>query len=255
MDHKVKLIEYLYGEMDREELKTFEQLLSSNEQLRAELASLQAARKFAASDHDVVPTGLVQIMPTKNGASAPSPWRSKWMAIAASLLVLMVAGKLLDVRVVAEEGQFAIQYGEVSMTDGKDVRVIVQEELEREHKYLETKLASLTQQIEKQLGARVENGGNDKGLEDQLAAYSNQISALKTDLRNDQLARYNTLLEQLHQDQRDHSTELMQGMVRYVEAQRQQDLELINQGFENLSMAVQLGENYTQFVNQPLQKF
>jgi len=254
MDHKMKLIDYLYGEMNQDERATFEQQLAGNEELRDELASLQAARKFARMDQDVAPAGLVHILPR---SQAPArTWNLKWLAWAASFLVLLVAGKLLDVRVVAQEGQFAIQYGEISSPPPvEDVRTIVQDELKREHEYLQTQLASFSERLDDQFQSQPNKDENYRELETQLAVYTKQITSLKTELRNDQAERHNSLLERLHQNQRDHSTELMQGMVRYVENQRRQDLELINQGFNNLSMAVQLGENYTQFVNQPLQKF
>lgn len=253
MDHKMKLIDYLYGEMDKDERKTFEQQLANSKELQDQLASLKSARSFAASDRDVAPSGLVHVMPARSAQR--SGWNLKWLAWAASFLVLLVAGKLLDLRVVAEEGQFAIQYGEIPSQTTDDIRSIIQDELKLEQQNLQTQMASLVDKFDSRVQPLPVRDENYVDLEDQLAIYARQVASLKTELRNDQAARHNTLLERLHENQRSHSSELMQGMVRYVENQRQQDLELINQGFRNLSMAVQLGENYTQFVNQPLQKY
>lgn len=252
MDHKIKLMEYLYGEMDASAKEEFEQLLKTDEALQKELDTMQKTRSFLATDRDLVPQGKVQIV-SHSGIGKNSIFRSKWFTMAASLLMLLIAGKLLDIRMVAKSGEFVVQFGDRVESPKDDMLQMIREELKTEHQFLELQLASFQQQLEQKLESPAPE--IQKGFQTQFASYNRQIKNLKTDLEVAQADRYNTFMDQMQRDQKQYSKELMQGMFQFVEAQRQEDLKLISQGFKNLSRAIQLGEDYAQFANQPLQKF
>ena len=104
-----QLLEYLYGEMDEKQRIIFKESLQSDESLQQELSELEMVRKFLdhRTDEKMEPARIVVQRPT---VVRPI---SKWWLVAASLLVLLIAGKLLELNISWQDNQMTIAFGEV----------------------------------------------------------------------------------------------------------------------------------------------
>ena len=95
--NKEKLINYLYQEMSPSEKSSVEH----NKEMMKEVNELASVRTFLRSDADVKPNAAPIFIKPKRRIVI-----SKWWAMAASLALLLAAGKVFDVRVEKKPNQF-----------------------------------------------------------------------------------------------------------------------------------------------------
>ena len=146
-------MDYLYGEMTPGEKKDFEQKLSENTDLRKEYAVLKSVRQ----ELDKLKDKEVMEPFSTWGKYRSSSWLGSYSrrkiivfrpvtAVAASLLILMLFGFLTNFSIsINDQGLFLgfgnqIQTGEEKFIRKEDVKVLVQDELDKNNKMLLTKL-------------------------------------------------------------------------------------------------------------------
>lgn len=117
-DWKEKLMDYLYDEMETQERVAFEIELAQNEQLRAELQQLQSTRNITGrlDDETVSAPPFFQVHHTEKNHSKPQG--IKWfMAVAASLLLLIVAAKFAGLQISSRQGEFKMAFGKAKQVE------------------------------------------------------------------------------------------------------------------------------------------
>ncbi|MBX2816369.1 MAG: hypothetical protein KTR24_10235 [Saprospiraceae bacterium] len=245
-----KLIDYLYGEMAPEETEAFESRLRKDKELADKLSALRSVQEHLREDIDLEPPANVQIVPLRSKRAISKHW---WAA-AASLLVLLIAGKALDLNLHLDSKQLTIAFGKdesVKPLDRQEVLQLLEEEFDAQQLYVDQRLHELNNKIL----MPAESYPSPNAIETQFASYERQLNSMQEDIRKDQLTRYNQFLDRMDRDQRSYSRELMQDIFEYVEAQRQQDLRAINEGFKTISRALQTNDGGADLINPSLQKF
>src|SRR4051812_30295242 len=91
---------YVYGELEGQEKEKFEQYLIQNPAAQKELEKFQGLRKVLANvgDKEVIAPPIV-IGESKQRFLWNAPYLKPIISVAASLLLIMLAGKLTDARV------------------------------------------------------------------------------------------------------------------------------------------------------------
>lgn len=104
---------YLYGELQGEEKKTVEKYLSENPEAMASLQSMMDVRKILSvvEDKEVIAPPIV-MEDSKQRYFWNTPYLKTVISIAASLMLLLVAGKILDLRVSYANSTAQISFGE-----------------------------------------------------------------------------------------------------------------------------------------------
>ena len=240
---KTKIIEYLYGEMSPEEENAFKARLAKDPVLRKEWEAMNNTRAFLKDHMDEIPMSHPLVVKT----GKKNIFKSKWWAIAASLALLMICGKLLDLRVSVGNGQLAIHYG-AQAEEKQEQPVLPVLTLEE--------LAASIDGLKKDLIDRIDKyQGEVENTDAQLETYKNSMSALVNNLKSDQERLTRDLWQQFTDDQKEYTALLVDDFVEYVDLQRQQDLRLINESIYNLAQLIQMEtEQMAQYVYQPIQK-
>ena len=236
--NKEKLISYLYQEMHASERRSLE----TNQEMMKEARELAEVRAFLQSDED------------ESGGNTPifiKPKRrinlSKWWALAASLVILLVAGKLLDVRFEKKGNQLTLSYGELPEAD-----------IDLQSQFKETLVSLVNRQ--RDLNDRIDGLQNIANKNTQTTNETNDYRMSPASLRH-LLEKENSLFaeqltQQLQQDQQAYTLEVVNTLLDFWDGQRKQDLQVVNNGLQNLAQTIQLNsDEFAQFTNQSVQNY
>jgi hypothetical protein len=238
-----KIMDYLYGEMSEEEKSQFEIKMREDDALKREVESINEVRSFLQEHKDEPLPSTTTIV--------EKPARiyhfSKWWAIAASLLLLLIAGKVLDFRVKTGDGQLVMGFGPI---EENAVIEPIQPGFTAEQ--LEGILVSFKDEIrselDKQAELMVQSDQKISDQRDEMNRWMNQVQ-----LDQSQLAE--ALWNAYDSDKNLFTTRLVNDFIKYNETQRQEDLEMINKGFSDLARMIKMNiDPAAHLVYQPTQK-
>ncbi len=223
--NNVEIMDYLYGEMEDEQRKEFESRVENDKALREELQSLEQVRLFLHKSEDQEP------VVKKTRTAKLSIFRSRWFAIAASLLVLLVAGKLLDLRMMVSNQQFVVQFGD-------EIPVIPPDDVEKYDQILAA-LQSLQTKVDQKADLSLVR--NQLDSENSLSE-GDLVKAFKQSLQDQNRNLSREVSDRVQLEQRAYVQDVVTDLIQYWDAQREEDLRLLNNGLENLAQAIQLND-------------
>lgn len=107
------LMAYLYGELQGEEKRSVEKYLAENPQAMKDLQGLMDVRKILSviEDKEVIAPPIV-MEDSRQRYFWNTPYLKTVISIAASVMLLLVAGKVLDLRINFEGNSAQISFGE-----------------------------------------------------------------------------------------------------------------------------------------------
>ncbi|MFN8336967.1 MAG: hypothetical protein U0U09_17680 [Cyclobacteriaceae bacterium] len=107
------LMAYLYGELQGEEKRSVEKYLAENPQAMKDLQGLMDVRKILSviEDKEVIAPPIV-MEDSRQRYFWNTPYLKTVISIAASVMLLLVAGKILDLRINFEGNSAQISFGE-----------------------------------------------------------------------------------------------------------------------------------------------
>ena len=229
---KEQIVDFLYKEMSDRERMDMVSSLKSNAQLSQKIAELENVRSFLQTSNDV---SVQAEAPISTPKPSKSIFRSRWWAIAASLLVLLVAGKLLDVRVTWDERQLTMGYGEHQ--EGMESELATQQQLAT----LQATLVSLQERLDAQEEVVPVQTASNQTIDDET--YQRLLVSLQQTIRNENQTLKQNLAEQIQSEQNAHVESLLSNVMDYWDAQRREDLKMINDGILNLAGALNVPTN------------
>ena len=246
MDKKERLIDYLYGEMTEAERREFEELLSQDEEMRAEWNALQQTRSRLAELPEIRPEATVVTI------EAPRPRWSKWGwragAAAAVLLLLSLLNPRLEIGsngLVLALGAPAPAETNAPTTDEASMANL-QEQLAQRDRELEQRLLQLDTQWQNRLAQREER--LQQNWDRQLAIYQTQR---QKDL--EKFAQYLVdLVQNLQLEQQEELRLLLTRFWSQWQETRAADLESIESEFVNLYRNFELNQSETEAILKSL---
>lgn len=244
--NKEKLLDYLYDEMSEPEKSAFENELAQDSALKKELEEMQMVRGYLKRSQDEISA------PVKLVINRPEVryFRSRWWAIAASLLVLLIAGKLMNLRINVTDQQLLLSYGPVQSEN-----TITPGELMESH----ADLVQTVNQLKKQIaiyGQSMEAVAVGKAANQEPQPDNEVLVNMLRNYLADQKGLENRVAGKILEDQQKYIQAVAQDLIRYWDEQRKNDLRIINEGMQNLVQSIQYGqEDLTQFVNNTYQNY
>jgi hypothetical protein len=235
------LMAYLYDELSGEESVLVEKYLLENPSAKKELESLQHLRKMMAtiSDKEVIAPPIV-VEDNNQRFFWNAPYFKTISAIAASLLLLMVAGKIMDVQV-------NYSGNEVSMSFGKPVDKITEQPLaqgltaEQVQNMINSSMTQNNQIVQASLNESQEK--LNASIRKNLALNSSKINGLvqqASRASQDEIRQYVAGLQNQNQelvkdyfqlstaDQQKYIEGLLVDFAKYIKQQHNNDLETLN---------------------------
>jgi hypothetical protein len=243
--NREKILDYLYGEMTSGEKVQFERSIAENGELRKEIDEFQLVREYLgrSKDHTISPLQMVVKAPVSRNI-----W-NQWWAVAASLLLLLMTGKLLNLRVSVDQSQLSIGYGKVHAA-----QVNPPIELQEQYVKLEKSLGDLQEQLASYQEMTKEPAQTLPSGHAIDMGYLTKMVGNMVDKERE--VKESRLAEKILEDQQISMQSMAQGLIRYWDEQRKNDLQMINSGLENLVQAIQMNsQDLTQFVNNTQQNY
>ena len=235
--NEATLMAYLYDELSDEERRRVESYLAENEQVRKELEELGDARCILSGlkDKEVEVPSFVFNEPSKVVVSTVNSHGFFWkrsLAIAASVSFILLAGYLTQFRMSVDNGNFQMGFGDQGFSD-EVIELQIQEALARNGETIDDKIADWQANVLQNVNHRVDAIGQEK-----LEEYLEQ-------LRLQNIQTMMGLMESSELSQKKYTEDLLREFALYLDVQRQNDMDVIQAGFENLANDTQWNQMRT----------
>jgi hypothetical protein len=236
------LISWLYGELDEVEKAKVEKYFQENPDELKKMQQLGGVKDIIGNirDKEVIAPPVfmdddVKVVPI---------WRTSSFrtiaTIAASFLLIIVVGKVLGTEIRYNNGSLVISFGKPVPAEGgltaMQVQQMIDESTQKSNEALETRLAANRTELDDAI--RNTLAGNTARINDLVKQASN---ASQADIRNfvstlqrDNLAQMRDYLQLSASDQRKYTDNLIVEFSKYLQEQRNQDLNMFQTRFSKL---------------------
>lgn len=220
-----ELIAYLYGELPQQDLERVEEFLNKNPETRKELESLQQTSLLMAEYEDEeLPEQMAFIQPQRNEEWLY--WR-KYVAVAATLLLIVTFGALSGFKVVNSEEGLHIGFGETQygLTEQQVADMIYQDRVMMLD-FMNTSLEARNDSINQKFNTLQASLNNEDMIR---TAFEQEKQALIQDITD--------LTEKMGDNYRGILREIVVNFSNNIETQRIEDLRNIQAAFDGLENA------------------
>ena len=249
------LIAYLYGELSAEEQEQLNNYLSGHPELQTELSELKNTRKLLGKLENEVVVEPRFVADQKNIVLPGKLWQSnavKWpLAIAASIAIVILAGFLAKLKIGISSSGMQLTFGQPQYIEQShsanvtkaDVSAWVKEAMATHNVSLETKLNGLEEHVlQTALSQKAVNNKVSQLTLQQSVNGNALVGKYIKQLKSENETRLLRLLEDAQHTQKVYVDEIITDFSNYLEEQRQQDLELIRTGYNQLRNNTELNQ-------------
>ena len=246
--NKENILDYLYGEMDLQARLEFEKKLQNDAALQSELRELQQVRAFLGQSKDIAPNPINMVVNTTHTTRK----LSRWWAIAASLLILVVAGKMLDLRIESSGSHLVVGFGPLQSENTTSPEI-----MKAQYASLQQAITDLQKQISTQAEPRLQSSMvSETDLSEQSQQNQKLAGWIVNAVKQEQSMLENRLSNKILEDQQVYMQGVAQDLMRYWNEQRKDDLQMISTSMQSLVQALQLQpQDLAQFVNNTQQNY
>jgi len=241
-------MDFLYGELAGAEKERMENYLSTNAEARQEFENFKQLRSMLGSvkDKEVIAPPIF-VGDSKQRFFWNTPYVKTIVSIAASLLLIMVAGKLLDIRISSGGNEFKISFGAPAVTQPVQVTPASTLTAEQVQEMIQSSLSdnNLAMQAswkesQQKLDASIKNNlAQNSGMIDQLvkqasSASQQQISQYVSGLQEENLKLVKDYFSLTSNQQKDYIENLLVDFAKYLQQQRNDDLQIVQTRMNSL---------------------
>lgn len=233
---------YLYGELEGVEREHMENYLAENVEARKELENLKALQKLmrTVEDKEVIAPPIV-MDGHKQRNLWDYPYSKTILSIAASLLLLMVVGRVTNTVISTDTTGLHISFGETKKaetfsTEPKltqaEVQQMINASLSQNNSTWEASLTSNRQQIDESIrkSFTTSNKNNerlDALVKEVATASQEQIQGYVVSLQNENMKMMQNYMQLTSTEQKDYMENLLVDFSKYLQQQRNDDLRLL----------------------------
>jgi hypothetical protein len=255
---------YLYGELEGEEKDNFDQYLLTSPEAKEQLQKYQELRRFMSSvdDKEVIAPPIFVGDNTGNSKLRSfwnSPYLNTVMGIAASLLLIIVVGKLTGTQVSYSNQEFKISFGtpvttpmnEINNTPGvsqEEIQQMINASLAQNN----TNLEAAWTENQKKLNASIrQNLSVNSERIDQLvrqaaSASQQQIQQYVSGIQAENTQLVKDYFQLTSSDQKKYLENLLVDFAQYLQQQRNNDLQVVQMRLNNLEQNTDLFKQETE---------
>lgn len=233
---------YLYGELESAERERMEKFLAANAGARAELENLRMLQKMlrTVEDKEVIAPPIV-FDGGKQRNLWDYPYAKTILSIAASLLLLMVVGRVTNTSISTDDAGLRISFGEQKQViptvseptlTPAEVQQMINASLTQQNTAWQSTWADNREQIDasirKTLVSNTRNNERLDALVQQVATASKeQIQGYVVTLQNENMKMMQNYMQLTSTEQKDYMENLLVDFTKYLQQQRNDDLRLL----------------------------
>ena len=233
---------YLYGELEGVERERMEKLLAESTEARTELENFRMLQKLlqTVEDKEVIAPPIVV-----DGGKQRSLWNYPYaktiLSIAASIVLLMVVGRITNTSISTDDTGLHISFGEQKpitpavtepLLTQAEVQQMINASLSQNKTDWESSLAENRQQIDASIRKSLANANPSRERLDELVkqvatASSEQIQGYVVSLQNENMKMMQNYMQLTSTEQKDYMEDLLVDFSKYLQQQRNDDLRLL----------------------------
>lgn len=241
------LISWMYGELQAEEKAQVEEYLNANPGELKRMRELQSVQEIMGkvSDKEVIAPPIVL-----DEANVIPLWRSTWfravVSIAASFLLIIVAGRLSGTEVSYSSGELRISFSgqknvpltvptERSLTEAQ-VQEMIAASLKQNDEMIDERFSANQKQLDAVVKKSLASQTNrlDELVRQVSLASETQVRAFVSDMRDENLQLMNDYLQLSSAEQKTYVENLLVDFSKWQQEQRNQDLVLFQTRVNNI---------------------
>lgn len=240
------LMAYLYGELQGEEKKYVEKYLSENPEAMKSVQEMMDVRKILSvvKDKEVIAPPIV-LEDSKHRYFWNTPYLKTVISIAASLMLLLVAGKILDLRISVVDNVAQVSFGApvVKTVDpvqsgltAQEVQNMINNSVQQNNQVAQASWSESQKKIDASI--RKNMTMNSEKLNDLVREASKaseaQISGYVASLKNENQQLVKDYFKLTTNEQQKYIENLLVDFAKYMGQQRTSDLEAIQLRMVNM---------------------
>lgn len=233
------LMAYLYGELQGEEKRSVEKYLAENPLAMKDLQGMMDVRKILSviDDKEVIAPPIV-MEDSRQRYFWNTPYLKTVMSIAASLMLLLVAGKILDLRINFEGNSAQISFGEPAKTTGlpvqpaltaQQVQDMINQSVQNNNQAVEASLTESQKKIDASIRQNMAMNSEkfNELVKKASTASEAQISGYVASLKKENQQLVKDYFKLTTNEQQKYIETLLVDFAKYMNQQRTSDLEAI----------------------------
>ena len=232
---------YIYGELEGEDKVKFEQYLLENEEARKELEKYYGLQKLMGQveDKEVIAPPIV-LGDARQRTLWQEPYFKTIMSIAASLIIIILVGKLTGTEVIINGNEFRLTFGEKEVREPAQVNGQasltedeVQQMINASLKNNNSALEESWKQNEEKLSASIKqnlavnSSKVDALLKEAATASQDQIRGFVTAMQSENKQMVKDYFQLSTTEQKTYIENLLVDFADYLQQQRNNDLQLV----------------------------
>lgn len=247
-------MDYLYGEMNETAKRKFDQYLLANADARQELERFQNLRSTLSEieDKEVIAPPIVisdQGNNARNGMHTRfwnAPYVRTIASLAASLLLVILVGKLSDLRLHASGNELSVRFGAIPKESEKEtpaaaiteqeVQQMINASLERNNVQVQASLEETQRNLDASIrkNLALSSGNIDKLVREASTASQQQIRQYVEAIRAENMQQVKDYFQLTSTEQKQYIENLLVDFAKYLQQQRNDDLQLVQTRMNSL---------------------
>ena len=245
---------YLYGELEEDERRQFDQYILQNPEAQIELEKFRNLRSVLSSVEDkevIAPPIVIGGETAANGNGRQLFWSSPYLraiaSIAASLLLIILVGKLTGAEITVTNREFRLSFGTTPTPvkeqnpvatglSEEEVREMINASLEKNNDRMQTSLNETQKKLEASIRSSLAaNSGNiDQLVRQASTASQDQIRAFAETIRDENMQQVKDYFQLTSTEQKNYIENLLIDFAKYLQQQRNDDLQLVQTRMNSL---------------------
>lgn len=253
------LMAYLYGELQGEEKMAVTKYLQGNPEAMTQLQGMMDVRSMlsAVEDKEVIAPPIV-MEDSRQRYFWDAPYFKTVMSIAASLMLLLVAAKVLDLRVNVENNSMQLSFGKpekVKPVEGvqpgltaQQVQDMINSSVLENNQIVQASLSESQKKIDASIRKNMAMSSEkyNELVKEASKASQNQISGYVASLKNENQQLVKDYFKLTSTEQQKYIESLLVDFAKYMNQQRASDLEAIQLRMVNMEQNTSIFKEETE---------
>lgn len=250
---------YLYNEMESQEKEKFERYVLENPEAQKELSGMQRLTSMmdAVKDKEVIAPPIV-IGDTNPGFNWNTPYLKTIISIAAAVTIIIVVGKFAGIRASYSDNEFKLSFGEAKQVEKiqpispsltpEEVQEMIstsvnENNIAMQANWKQTQL-QLDASIKKNLA--VNSGKINELVQQASTASQEQVRQFVSSMQTENVAMVKDYFQLTSSEQKKYIENLLVDFAKYLQQQRNDDLQLVQSRLNNLEQNTDLFKQETE---------
>lgn len=252
---------YLYGESAGEEKQKMDQYLLENAEARKEFERFQQLRTLMSSveDKEVIAPPIFVGEPRQRFIWN-TPYFNTIASIAASLLLILLVGKVTNTRVSVSDNEFKLSFGEEKVTlvseekpametlSAQDVQQMINRSLDRNNVEMQTNLKESQEKLNASIRQNLAANSTklDQLMREAASASQDQISQYVAGIQAQSMNQVKDYFQLTASEQKKYIEDILVDFAQYLQQQRNDDLQLVQTRMQSLEQNTNIFKQETE---------